>query len=38
MEKVVVHVSLIDARAVGRLVMDLWRLVDNRASWRRLVS
>jgi hypothetical protein len=34
----VVHVNLTDARVAGKLAMGLWRLVDNRASWRRLVS
>jgi hypothetical protein len=38
MDRGVVHVSLIDARFVGKLSMDLWRLVDTRASWRRSVS
>jgi hypothetical protein len=38
MDITVVHVNLTDARVVGRLAMGLWRPVDNRASWRRLVS
>jgi hypothetical protein len=38
MDREVVHVSLTDARVAGRLVMGLWRPVDTRASWRRLVS
>jgi hypothetical protein len=38
MDRAVIHVSLTDAQVVGRLVMGLWRPVDTRASWRRLVS
>jgi hypothetical protein len=34
----IIHVNLKDAQVVGRLVMGLWRPVDSRASWRRLVS
>jgi hypothetical protein len=38
MDIAVIHVNLTDARVAGKLAMGLLRLVDNGASWRRLVS
>jgi hypothetical protein len=38
MDITVIHVNPIDSRVAGRLAMGLWWLVDNRASWSRLVS
>jgi hypothetical protein len=37
MDREVIHVSLTNAQVGGRLVMGLWRLVENIASWRRIV-
>jgi hypothetical protein len=33
----VIHLNLTDTRVADRLVMGLWRPMDNGASWRRLV-
>jgi hypothetical protein len=38
MHKTIVDMSLIDSQFAGRLAMGLWRPVDTRYSWRRLVS
>jgi hypothetical protein len=38
MDIIVIHVNLTDARVVFEHATGLWRLVDNIASWRRLIS
>jgi hypothetical protein len=38
MEIEFIHVDLTDAQFAGRPTMGLWRLVDSRDTWRRLVS
>jgi hypothetical protein len=38
MEIEVIHVNFTDARVAGIIEMGLWRPVENKASWRRLVS